>query len=215
MNQWLRGSWKMHQKQSSSSGFYWRFYLPLTCFCLPPSLHNCCLSWPLSSSLPASLVVSLVVTSMTHSPFITTSFSASLLHCSLSTVPTPTFLLFLRLLLSHYLCVIFLHLLFFASLAFLTRGLALLQSLNTYTFLTITFPSLLSLPSSSFCMSPLSHRSFHHMRSKYLDGLPSNRYTFSLQSSRSGDWTCPSAVIGRIPVRRCIMLSTISYVCKC
>lgn len=44
--------------------------------------------------------------------------------------------------------------------------------------------------------------SFHHMTSKYLDVLPSNRYTFSLQSSRSGDWTCPSTVVGRIPVRR-------------
>lgn len=43
---------------------------------------------------------------------------------------------------------------------------------------------------------------FTPLRSKYLDGLPSNRYTFSLQSSRSGDWTRPSTVVGRIPVRR-------------
>jgi len=43
---------------------------------------------------------------------------------------------------------------------------------------------------------------FHQMRSKYLVDLPSNRNTFSLQSSRSGDWICPRTVVGRIPVRK-------------
>lgn len=66
------------------------------------------------------------------------------------------------------------------------RGLALLRSqlpffTSTPTCLTITF-SPLSPPSLSFLICHLSL-----MRSKYLDGFPSNRYTFSLQSSRSGD----------------------------